>query len=323
MSDLAMADMPSSETWVKFFQDAGIPEELSAQYAVLFSDHRIQKDMLSELDRDILSDIGIRAVGDKMAILKHARYVSEQSKRDASSKQLVDGLKLSARKKKLPVQTKAQTEPKTKKIDRAPFVSSESMIVLTSSAFTEVDPEKRSVFQRLGEGKRNPNSTTSASKCNMEIASGQKVEQSSVLQRLGCQTSNADIVTPHTKKKIVTLKKKAIPTGREPAVDQQLKQALIKKPSVLDRLGRAVVDEPNLDQSDELLPKLKVNSGTTMRKTNLIKIPQKRRSDINEESQTLPAKKPISSNAVSSTSAGLFRGRTKCSSVFDRLGAKS
>ena len=39
---------------MKFFLDAGIPKESSAQYAVTFESNRMEMDMLSELDKDYL-----------------------------------------------------------------------------------------------------------------------------------------------------------------------------------------------------------------------------------------------------------------------------
>ena len=40
--------------WMKFFLDAGIPKESSAEYAVTFETNRMEMDMLAELDKDYL-----------------------------------------------------------------------------------------------------------------------------------------------------------------------------------------------------------------------------------------------------------------------------
>ena len=40
--------------WMKFFLDAGIPKESSAEYAVNFEENRMEMDMLAELDKDYL-----------------------------------------------------------------------------------------------------------------------------------------------------------------------------------------------------------------------------------------------------------------------------
>ncbi|XP_036005675.1 uncharacterized protein C19orf47 homolog isoform X2 [Fundulus heteroclitus] len=58
--------------------DAGIPAGLAVTYAVSFVDHRIQKNMLMDLSKDIMMDLGITVIGDIIAILKHAKQVYRQ-----------------------------------------------------------------------------------------------------------------------------------------------------------------------------------------------------------------------------------------------------
>jgi len=62
-----------ASVWFKFFLDAGIPPSDAGNYAVTFTEHRIQPDMLSELTKEYLADMGITVLGDVIAILKHAR----------------------------------------------------------------------------------------------------------------------------------------------------------------------------------------------------------------------------------------------------------
>jgi len=59
--------------WFKFFLDAGLPPSDAGNYAATFMEHRIQPDMLGDLTKDYLTDMGIKVLGDIIAILKHAR----------------------------------------------------------------------------------------------------------------------------------------------------------------------------------------------------------------------------------------------------------
>lgn len=330
-----MEKVPSSHTWVKFFQDAGIPESLSTQYAVMFTDHRIQRDMLSELDRDILSDIGIKAVGDKMAILKHARFISEQSKRDASSKELASGLKkrpsvTSSRSQSTkpreplgaPTDPSLQPVPKKKIKLIATAVSSSPAVRKSPSPPVNrgliivpvAKTAKRSVFQRLG------SSTTVIDKLGEsgKDYSETPVMSSNILNRLGGDiTEPPDSSTSTSQKqnikKVVTLKKK-----RNDCMSQSND---MKRHSVLDRLGQQPLQDMAKDKQKAVL-RADISLGPK-RNRNLIKISPKHKQQVNLGKLIATAKKPISSDAVSSTSAGIFRGAAESgSSVFDRLGAK-
>ncbi|XP_056139562.1 uncharacterized protein C19orf47 homolog isoform X2 [Lampris incognitus] len=68
----------ATSEWIQFFKDAGIPAGLAVTYAVSFVDNRIQKNMLMDLSKEIMMDLGITVIGDIIAILKHAKVVYRQ-----------------------------------------------------------------------------------------------------------------------------------------------------------------------------------------------------------------------------------------------------
>ena len=58
--------------------EAGIPASQAANYAVSFVENRIEKDMLGDLDKDYLKELGVTVLGDVISILKHAKKVASQ-----------------------------------------------------------------------------------------------------------------------------------------------------------------------------------------------------------------------------------------------------
>ncbi|XP_044059993.1 uncharacterized protein C19orf47 homolog isoform X2 [Siniperca chuatsi] len=68
----------ATSEWIQFFKDAGIPAGLAVNYAVSFVDNRIHKNMLMDLSKDIMMDLGVTVIGDIIAILKHAKQVYRQ-----------------------------------------------------------------------------------------------------------------------------------------------------------------------------------------------------------------------------------------------------
>eukprot|EP00730_Choanoeca_flexa_P016048 TRINITY_DN7504_c0_g1_i4.p1 TRINITY_DN7504_c0_g1~~TRINITY_DN7504_c0_g1_i4.p1 ORF type:complete len:193 (+),score=23.55 TRINITY_DN7504_c0_g1_i4:66-644(+) len=62
--------------WHKFFLEAGIPETHALSYADVFVDNRITEAMMDDLDKDVLAELGVAAIGDVLAIQKAARIAA-------------------------------------------------------------------------------------------------------------------------------------------------------------------------------------------------------------------------------------------------------
>ncbi|PSN56261.1 hypothetical protein C0J52_00380 [Blattella germanica] len=76
-----MASLGTKE-WIQFFTDSGIPSGIAASYALTFSNNRIRMDMLLDLNKEYLKEMGITLMGDVISILRHAKQVHEQNARD-------------------------------------------------------------------------------------------------------------------------------------------------------------------------------------------------------------------------------------------------
>lgn len=63
---------------MKFFSSAGFPLDVATKHAVVFSNNRIKPDMLPDLDKPSLKEMGITLMGDMIAILRYAKKVSEE-----------------------------------------------------------------------------------------------------------------------------------------------------------------------------------------------------------------------------------------------------
>ncbi|XP_043975039.1 uncharacterized protein C19orf47 homolog isoform X5 [Gambusia affinis] len=218
----------ATSEWIQFFKDAGIPAGLAVTYAVSFVDHRIQKNMLMDLSKDIMMDLGITVIGDIIAILKHAKQVHRQDMCKMAAEAITSG------------QTSVQAElrrtaktPATRMIANAlshdsppsppvrrPIDNRLSVTVSNSQANKN---SKAVVSQPADEGKP-------AAKRRRVTAEMEGLKRTSVFERLGAE-SMADTTTSNSK-----------PTGVFSRLDKGDKSGEMPKPGNVDA---------NTDEDDE------------------------------------------------------------------------
>ncbi|XP_056396813.1 uncharacterized protein C19orf47 homolog isoform X5 [Hyla sarda] len=174
--------MATSE-WINFFKEAGIPAGPAVNYAVTFVDNRIQKSMLMDLNKEIINELGITAVGDVIAILKHAKVVHRQdickAMTEAPSQTIMQSeLRRNANSRESPLYLPALSSP------------------LDDTAAAEGSVKRRRVTAEM-EGKyiiNMPKGTTARTKKILEEQAAKGTIRTSVFDRLGAE-SKADTTT--------------------------------------------------------------------------------------------------------------------------------
>jgi hypothetical protein len=118
----------NTNKWLKFFTEAGLPSNVATNYAIIFTDHRIQNDMLCDLTKEILYDMGIKTMGDVIAILRHAKSVHHETTREKMLGTSVNEVGSTSR----------STQPSIRLKTNPPQVSTQNIISLKRSAQTSV-----------------------------------------------------------------------------------------------------------------------------------------------------------------------------------------
>ncbi|XP_028276386.1 uncharacterized protein C19orf47 homolog isoform X2 [Parambassis ranga] len=194
--NMASVTTATSE-WIQFFKDAGIPAGLAVTYAVSFVDNRIQKNMLMDLSKDIMMDLGITVVGDIIAILKHAKQVYRQD----MCKMATEAISSGQTSVKAELRRTANT-PATRMIANAlshdsppvtPARRPDNRLSITVSNMQTNKSNKAVVSQPADEGNGLP-----AVKRRRVTAEMEGLKRTSVFARLGAESA-ADTTTSNTK----------------------------------------------------------------------------------------------------------------------------
>lgn len=215
---MASVTMATSE-WISFFKEAGIPAGPAVNYAVTFVDNRISKNMLLDLNKEIMNELGITVVGDVIAILKHAKVVHQQDMCKAmtteppSQNSMQSELRRNANspatrmianslsRESPPSTPVRRPETSTSKIsvtvsNKVALKNAQSAVSTPAPEPAEVPVKRRRVTAEM-EGKyiiNMPKGTTPRTKRILEEQAAKSLTRTSVFDRLGAE-SKADTTT--------------------------------------------------------------------------------------------------------------------------------
>lgn len=276
-----MSSISETSVWLKFFTEAGIPAGEATNYAITFTDNRIKTDMLLDLNREYLRDMGITVMGDVIAILKHAKAYSGQLSRQKVL-QATPAAPVQQEAPVPPTVTKKST-PATRMLEH--YVRKEGPPPSPPTTNTSLSP---SLSSRLSSGTKRPLE---------EEDSGNSSKRSSVFNRLG--DNSVTSTTTENPKITITMHGKDVMLRSPPAMDTNSK----KSSSVF---GRLVFNE----DADTPTTERDVSIGKPLEYQGILKYTSK---DGNEKVTT--AKKQLGSNDSATT-----MNADTTSSIKNRLG---
>ncbi|XP_031819033.1 uncharacterized protein C19orf47 homolog isoform X1 [Sarcophilus harrisii] len=262
--------MATSE-WIQFFKEAGIPPGPAVNYAVMFVDNRIQKNMLLDLNKEIMNELGVTVVGDIIAILKHAKVVYRQDVCKAAAESLASSPShlqaelrrsaTSAASRMIANSLSRDSPPSTPA--RRPDASASKISVTVSNkmatkhakavALGQLEEEnvavpvkrRRRVTAEM-EGKyiiTMPKGTTPRTRKILEQQQAAKgVQRTSVFDRLGAETK-ADTTTGNKPTGVFSRLGDALETDEERAGDSDDDSSVLQYAGVLKRMGKSFSKE--------------------------------------------------------------------------------
>uniref|UniRef100_A0A8C2PY34 Chromosome 19 open reading frame 47 n=1 Tax=Cyprinus carpio TaxID=7962 RepID=A0A8C2PY34_CYPCA len=198
------AALATSE-WIQFFRDAGIPPGLAVNYAVSFVDNRIQKNMLMDLSKEIMMDLGITVIGDIIAILKQAKHVYRQGMCKMTTEAISSG------------QTSVQAE-----LRRTANTPATRMI---ANALSRDSPPSTPA--------RHPDNRISVTVSNASA----KTVPSKPADENGLQVKRRQVTREIEGKYVINMPKGTTARTRRILAQQAKKAKVLKRTSVFDRLG--------------------------------------------------------------------------------------
>ncbi|KAM6111600.1 uncharacterized protein C19orf47 homolog [Phoenicopterus ruber ruber] len=251
--------MATSE-WIQFFKEAGIPPGPAVNYAVMFVDNRIQKNMLMDLNKEIMNELGITVVGDIIAILKHAKIVYRQEMCKAATESLCPSspnvqaeLRRNANSaaSRMIANSLSRDSPPTTPLRQRPHASKISVTVSNKLAAAKAGlcdradenptiPVKRRRVTAEMEGKyiiNMPKGTTPRTKKILEQQAAKGLQRMSVFDRLGAE-AKADTTTGGKPTGVFSRLGDALGTDGDKATESDDDCSVLQYAGVLKKLAK-------------------------------------------------------------------------------------
>ncbi|XP_072346098.1 uncharacterized protein C19orf47 homolog isoform X5 [Scyliorhinus torazame] len=322
----------STSEWIQFFKDAGIPAGPAVNYAVSFVDNRIQKNMLMDLTKDIMNELGISVIGDIIAILKHAKVVYKQELAKVATESISTshgnvqfelkrtGNSLLTRPADPGPETSAKRRRVTAEMEGLPRMSVFDRLGAEAKADTTTGSKPTGVFSRLGEVVNQKKESSD------EDDAGSVLQYAGVLKRAPNATGKESakitlaikerVSAAKAKNTVTTIRRLSIPKANSrtvPSVGVQasmaaptlrLQPATKAKVSVRQRLGKPIATEADTQDNKVTSTKSRGSPEFTVTIKNT-------------------ARTAVSTKVTSSTEGRLAQmDSTGTVSVFERLGKK-
>ncbi|XP_074789413.1 uncharacterized protein C19orf47 homolog isoform X4 [Athene noctua] len=256
--------MATSE-WIQFFKEAGIPPGPAVNYAVMFVDNRIQKNMLMDLNKEIMNELGITVVGDIIAILKHAKVVYRQEMCKAATELLCPSspnvqaeLRRNANSaaSRMIANSLSRDSPPAAPLPQRPHASTISVTVSNAPAAAKAGlcdtaeerpmiPVKRRRVTAEMEGKyiiNMPRGTTPRTKKILEQQAAKGLQRTSVFDRLGAE-AKADTATGGKPTGVFSRLGDALGTDGDKATESDDDCSVLQYAGVLKKLAKPPLKE--------------------------------------------------------------------------------
>uniref|UniRef100_A0A8C0FAZ4 Chromosome 19 open reading frame 47 n=1 Tax=Bubo bubo TaxID=30461 RepID=A0A8C0FAZ4_BUBBB len=240
--------------WIQFFKEAGIPPGPAVNYAVMFVDNRIQKNMLMDLNKEIMNELGITVVGDIIAILKHAKVVYRQEMCKAATELLCPSSpnvqtelrrNTSSAASRMIANSLSRDSPPAAPLRQRPHASKISVTVSNKLAAAKADehptiPVKRRRVTAEMEGKyiiNMPKGTTPRTKKILEQQAAKGLQRTSVFDRLGAE-AKADTTTGGKPTGVFSRLGDALGTDGDKATESDDDCSVLQYAGVLKKLAK-------------------------------------------------------------------------------------